>query len=85
MGKWILANENSEFAKTEIWQKLKNEHNLVHHIVQDVVDLYAEEYENGQIISVTQNLEIHMGKVFDLLDELKVVNCNIKARNEGVN
>jgi methyl-accepting chemotaxis protein len=83
MGKWIAANENSEFAKTETWQKLKKEHDLVHHIVQDVVNLYADEYENGQIISVTEHLEIHMEKVFELLDELKVVNCQIQARNGG--
>ncbi len=83
LGKWITAHENSEFAQTETWQKLKHEHNLVHHIVQDVVDLYADEYANGQIISVTENLEIHIGKVFVLLDELKVTNCQIKAKNGG--
>jgi methyl-accepting chemotaxis protein len=83
MGKWLAAHENSEFAKTETWQKLKYEHNLVHHMVQDIVDLYADEYANGQIISVTENLEIHMGKVFELLDELKVVNCQIQERNGG--
>ncbi len=85
MGRWIIANENSEFAKTQTWQDLKKEHNLVHHMVQDIVDLYADQYENGQIISVTENLEIHMGKVFELLDELKVVNCQIQARNKGDN
>ena len=52
-------------------------------MVQDIVDLYADEYANGQIISVTENLEIHMGKVFELLDELKVVNCQIQERNGG--
>ena len=85
MGRWIIANENSEFAKTQTWQDLKKEHVLVHHMVQDIVDLYANQYENGQIISVTENLEIHMGKVFDLLDELKVVNCQIQAKNKGDN
>ncbi len=85
MGKWILANEGTELSKTPTWEKLKKEHNLVHHMVQDVVDLYADGYENGQIISVTENLEIHMTEVFKTLDELKFVNCQIQAKNQGVN
>ena len=78
MGKWIIANENSEFAQTEAWVKLKREHELVHHMVKDVVDLYANSYENGQIISVTENLETHIGQVFKILDEVKEYNCDLQ-------
>lgn len=82
MGKWIIANENAEFAQTQLWEDLKREHLLVHHMVQDVVDLYAEEYENGQIIAVTENLEAHINGVFDLLDKVKEHNCDIQF-NKG--
>lgn len=78
MGKWIIANENSEFAKGELWESLKKEHELVHHMVQDIVDLYAEEYENGQILSVTENLEMHVSELFKLLDKLKEHNCDLQ-------
>lgn len=78
LGKWILANENSDFAKNELWTELKQAHMLVHHMVQDVTDLYAEKYENGQIISVTENLELQINHVFEILDKLKEHNCDIK-------
>ena len=83
MGKWIIANENSDFAQSEYWKELKNEHQLVHHMVQDVVDLYAEEYENGQILSVTENLESHISRVFDLLDRIKEHNCDLQFNKRG--
>jgi len=83
MGKWLIANENSEFAQTELWTELKETHMLVHHMVQDTVDLYAEEYENGQIISVTENLEMQIAHVFRLLDSLKEHNCDIQFNKKG--
>jgi methyl-accepting chemotaxis protein len=82
-GKWIVANENSEFAQTELWQELKDSHMKVHHMLQDTVDLYGEEYENGQIISVTENLEIYVGDVFRLFDELKEHNCDLQFKKRG--
>ena len=83
MGKWIIANENSDFAQGEVWEKLKYEHQLVHHMMQDIVDLYAEEYENGQILAVTENLESHVNQVFKTLDDLKEHNCDIVFKNRG--
>ena len=59
MGKWLIANENSEFAKTQLWQEIKISHRKVHDMMQDTVDLYAQDYENGQIVAVTENLESH--------------------------
>jgi methyl-accepting chemotaxis protein len=85
MGKWIIANENSEFAQTEAWEKLKKEHQLVHHMMKDVVDLYAEEYENGQIISVTENLEEHVQEIFSLLDDIKEFNCDLQFKKRKEN
>ncbi|PLY07801.1 MAG: chemotaxis protein [Arcobacter sp.] len=83
MGKWLIANENSSFAQTELWTELKAAHKLVHHIVQDTVDLYAEEYENEQIISVTENLEVQISHVFKLLDALKEHNCDLQFKKRG--
>ena len=84
MGKWLIANENSDFAQTETWQELKDTHKMVHTMVQDTVDLYADDYENGQIIAVTENLEDQIGQVFNLIDKLKEHNCDIKFK-KGAN
>jgi methyl-accepting chemotaxis protein len=78
MGKWLIANENSEFAQTELWKELKANHEMYHRMIQDSVDLYAEEYENGQIISVTENLETQLNLIYDQLDQLKEHNCDIQ-------
>ena len=78
MGKWLIANENSEFAQTELWKELKSNHEMYHRMVQDSVDLYADEYANAQIISVTENLETQLNLIYDQLDELKEHNCDIQ-------
>ena len=78
MGKWLLANDDAPFAQTKLWEDLKISHKKVHIMVQDTVDLYAQEYENAQIISVTQNLEKQITEVFDLMDELKEHNCDLQ-------
>ncbi len=78
MGKWLIANENSEFAKTQLWQEIKDSHRKVHNMMQDTVDLYAENYENGQIVAVTENLEYQVNEVFTMLDKLKEHNCDLQ-------
>ena len=78
MGKWLIENENSEFAQTELWQNLKKDHEMYHRMIQDSVDLYAAEYENGQIISVTENLETQLNLIYDQLDQLKEHNCDLQ-------
>ena len=78
LGKWIDASENEEFAQTKEWEELKVIHARVHHIVQDTVDLYKDDYDNGQIISVTESLEVNINKVFESLDTLREKNCDIQ-------
>jgi len=85
MGKWIIENENSEFAQCEAWKKMKEEHVLVHQKIKDVVDLYADESENDEIISVTENLEKHVQKVFTLLDDIKEFNCDLEFKKRKGN
>ena len=75
LGKWIDANESSEFAKSKEWDELKVSHARVHSMVQDTVDLYAQDYDNQQIFAVTQNLEVNIEKVFDLLNTVREINC----------
>ena len=78
LGKWIDENENEDFAQTKEWEDLKIIHGRVHHIVQDTVDLYRDDYKNGQIISVTESLEININKIFKALDDLREKNCDIQ-------
>ena len=83
LGKWIDANENEDFAQTKEWEELKDIHSKVHHIVQDITDLYKDNYNNGQIIAVTESLEININKVFEALDNLKEKNCDIQFDKKG--
>jgi len=76
LGKWIDSNEDSPFAKTKEWEQLKEAHKKVHNMVQDTVDLYAQDYDNGQIFAVTANIEKNIDIVFDLLNKIREINCN---------
>jgi len=78
MGKWIIANENSDFAQTELWQELTTSHKSYHEMIQDTVDLYKDNYENGQIFSVTENMEKQIDKIYLYLDRVKEHNCNLQ-------
>ncbi len=80
MGKWLIASEQQslDFTKGELWEELKTTHQRFHHMVQDSVDLYAEGYENGQIISLTENIELQINVIFELLDKLKEHNCDLE-------
>ena len=37
-----------------------------------------EEYANGQIIAVTENIELQINVIFDLIDKLKEHNCDLQ-------
>ena len=75
LGKWIDANENSEFARSSEWNELKLAHSKVHTMVQDTVDLYAEDYDNKKIFAVTENVEKNIENVFDLLNKIREIDC----------
>ncbi|WP_419764707.1 MAG: methyl-accepting chemotaxis protein [Arcobacter sp.] len=75
-GKWLNSTKDSAIAQTEDWKLLYNEHRKVHMMVQDSVDLYAGKYKNGQIISVAQNLEKSMNRVFVQMDKIKEIHCD---------
>jgi len=75
LGKWIDSNENSEFAKSNEWDELKLAHSRVHSMVQDAVDLYAQDYDNEQIFAVTENIEKNIEITFGLLNRIREINC----------
>ncbi|MBD3841082.1 MAG: HAMP domain-containing protein [Campylobacterales bacterium] len=84
LGKWIDAHENDPmYASFAHWQKLKEAHNNVHMMTQDVVDLYAGKYPNGQVFAVTNNIEENINKVFDYLDQLREHKCNYLKEDRG--
>ncbi len=75
LGKWIDANEHKDFAKSQDWIELKTAHERVHSMIQDTIDLYSEEYDNGQIFAVTENIEKNIEIVFEKLDKIREINC----------
>jgi methyl-accepting chemotaxis protein len=82
LGKWIDANDNNpDFCNSEYWEPLKEAHQNVHMSTQDVVNLYADDYANGQIFAVTAAVEDNIDKVFDYLDKVQSHNCSVKFDN----
>ncbi len=75
LGKWIDANKDSEFAQSNEWQELLVAHSKVHSLVQDTVELYAQDYDNEDIFAVTENIEKNIEIVFDLLNRVREINC----------
>ncbi len=75
LGKWIDSHENEKFAESKEWEELKEAHAGVHIMVQDTINLYSGQYDNGQVFAVTQNLEKNMEQVFNKLDKIREVNC----------
>ncbi len=85
MGKWIDNMTDPDFLESPVWEELKTVHRDVHMMTQDTVDLYAGGYANGQVFSVTDNVEKNMNKVFQILDQLRQEKCNavMQRRREG--
>ncbi len=75
MGKWINSMKDPDFLNAPQWEKLKEAHRKVHMMTQDTVDLYAGGYADGQVFSVTENVEKNMETVFEMLDEIREHKC----------
>ncbi|MEA2050885.1 MAG: methyl-accepting chemotaxis protein [Campylobacterota bacterium] len=76
LGHWIDDHEDSEFAQNEEWENLKLMHKNVHTMTQDVVDLHAGGYENGQLFAVSNGVEKNIEKVFTSLNSIRELNCD---------
>ena len=75
LGKWIDSNENSPLAQTRGWNILKQSHLKVHELVQNTVDLYANNGENKEIFEVTNEIEKNIDIVFEELNSIREENC----------
>jgi methyl-accepting chemotaxis protein len=84
LGKWIDEQEskNQAFTKSSNWTELKEAHKLVHGNVQKYIDDNAQHKDGNSLLSVSNELESSMCKVFDLLDKIKIENCNLSAKEE---
>ena len=83
MGKWIDTMEDDDLLDSEHWDILKESHRKVHMMTQDVVDLYSGGYANGQVFSVTDNVEQNIEIVFNTLDMLREDKCTKLRERKG--
>ena len=79
LGKWIDSNEDKAFAQTQEWKDLKIAHEKVHSLVQNTIELYAKGSDNNEIFTVTENIEENINIVFNYLDKIREINCNLKG------
>ncbi len=84
LGKWIDEQEakGQSFTKTSTWTELKEAHKLVHGNVQRYIDDNAQHKDGASLLTVSNELEQSMCKVFELLDKIKIENCNLPTRHE---
>ena len=83
MGKWIDSMSDEDLLSSPHWEILKESHKNVHMMTQDVVDLYSGGYANGQVFSVTQNVEKNMDIVFKSLDMIRDDKCTKIRERKG--
>jgi len=84
MGKWIDNMQDEDFLSSPNWEELKEAHRKVHMMTQDTIDLYAGGYDNGQVFSVTNNVEKNIEFVFEILDDMREHKCNqVMSRRKG--
>jgi len=76
LGKWIDGVTDEDFLESKHWETLKGAHQNVHTMTQDVTELYAGGYNNGQIFAVTSSVEDNIETVFNSLDNLREEKCN---------
>ncbi len=84
IGKWISQEEQRQtpFTKTNSWTKLKDVHTRYHSSVQDYLDHNAKGETNQQLSKFSNQIETDIGDIFNLLNELKVSNCNLMKNNK---
>ncbi|MFA7092344.1 MAG: CZB domain-containing protein, partial [Arcobacteraceae bacterium] len=82
LGKWIdeQENKNQIFTKSSNWTELKEAHQLVHGNVQKYIDDNAQRKDGASLLVVSNELETSMCKVFELLDKIKIENCNLSTK-----
>jgi len=85
MSKWIAQSEakGEGYTNSKLWEELKSTHEKFYHMIQDAVNLYADDYDNGQIISVTENIELQINVMFELIDKIKEYNCDLQFQKKS--
>ena len=80
LGHWIDQLEDSQHQLTKYpeWKELCLAHDRVHSMIQDTVDLYANNYPNEQITTIASYTEDNVDIVFERLDKIREINCLIK-------
>ncbi|MDD2697496.1 MAG: methyl-accepting chemotaxis protein [Arcobacteraceae bacterium] len=77
LGKWIDEQEQhgGKITQSKAWEELKQYHQNVHMMTQDVVDLQTRGYDNGQLFAVSDNIELNIAEVVQRLNTIREENC----------
>ena len=79
MGHWIqqCERENLGFVQSKEWNQLKDIHTQVHTGVQTYIDKNNTRASNSELRSVAAQIERSTLSLFDKLNEIKVINCEL--------
>jgi len=83
LGKWIDGMNDEDFTGSSHWNTLKNAHENVHSMTQNVTELYAKADTNEEIFAVTNGVEKNIEIVFNTLDKLREEKCSKNKRNDS--
>ena len=78
MGHWISQCEanNAPFVQSKEWKDLKTIHSNIHILVQEYININAQRASNSQLREVAAKIESNTLMLFDMLNEIKVINCD---------
>ncbi|MEA3354783.1 MAG: methyl-accepting chemotaxis protein [Campylobacterota bacterium] len=80
LGKWIDEHEDSQLASSNEWKELKEAHEQVHKQMQTTVNINSKEHQNSELFPVTNIIEKNMDIVFQKLNKIREVNCDLEFR-----
>jgi methyl-accepting chemotaxis protein len=75
LGSWILKNENSDFAKHEVWSEFKQTHAHVHKGIQEFINSSQSNATNERLMEIAKDIEQDTLRTFDEFNKIKRVHC----------
>ena len=75
--------KDEDFTGSSQWSTLKEAHENVHCLTQDVTELYAGAKSNDEIFTITNGVEKNIEIVFNSLDKLREEKCTKMKKSKS--
>ncbi len=82
LGKW-METQDADLKKSGIWKELEEAHHGVHNGVQMLIDKNANHEPISEYARTALDIENNATKLFNLLDKIKELRCNIETKHRN--